>query len=94
MTWIIIFLGSVSLGWLAPAIGRAEGLKANIIGVNIASDRRPVATIKISDAKGKPLDLADLDAGSIKLTIAKIQIGKNGESEYHNYILTRIVGKD
>jgi hypothetical protein len=90
----MMFLGSVFLGCLTPAVGRADGLKANIIGVNIGSDRRPVATMKISDAKGKPLELADLDAGSIKLTIAKIQTGKSGESEYHNYILTRVVGKD
>jgi OmcA/MtrC family decaheme c-type cytochrome len=88
-----MFLASILLGWLAPAVSRADGLKATIVGVDIGSDRRPVATIKISDAKGKSLELADLDTGSMKLTIAKIQTGKSGESEYHNYILRRVVGK-
>lgn len=52
-----------------------------------------MATIKISDAKGKPLELTDLDAGGIKLTIAKVQNDKNGENDYYNYILTRVVGE-
>lgn len=73
MTWILMFLASILLGWLAPAVSRADGLKAIIVGVDIGSDRRPVATIKISDAKGKSLELADLDAGSMKLTSRKFK---------------------
>ena len=38
-----------------------SGLKAEITGVSIPANRRPVITFKISDAKGKALDLDDLD---------------------------------
>jgi OmcA/MtrC family decaheme c-type cytochrome len=88
-------LGSVLLCLVTPAPGWASaGLKAAITAVNIGADRRPVATINISDANGKPLEVEDLDAGSLKFTIAKIRIGSMGESEYYNYILRKVAGRD
>ncbi len=71
-----------------------SGLKAEITGVSIPANRRPVITFKISDAKGKSLDLDDLDPNSAKFTIAALKIGKSGENDYHNYILSKVAGKD
>ncbi len=70
------------------------GLKAEIAGVTIPGNRRPVVTIKITDAKGKPLDLEDLDPNSVKFTIAALKVAKSGEQDYHNYILAKVIGKD
>ncbi len=70
------------------------GLKAEIIGVNVSDNRRPTVTFKIGDSKGKPLDLDDLDPNSVKFTIAMLKTGKDGEKDYHNYILNKVTGKD
>lgn len=86
-----------ALSVVAVARGQSpsgDGLKAEIIGVVIPADRRPVVTFKISDAKGKPLDVADLDPDSIKFTVAALKAGKNGESDYQNYLLSKVAGKD
>jgi OmcA/MtrC family decaheme c-type cytochrome len=72
----------------------ASGLRAEIIGVSVSDKRRPVVTFKISDSKEKPLDLGDLDADSVKFTIAALKVGKDGEKDYHNYILNKTAGKD
>lgn len=71
-----------------------SGLKAEITGVSIPGNRRPVVTFKITDSKGKPLDLDDLDPNSVKFTIAALKIGKSGDSDYHNYVLSRVAGKE
>ena len=56
-----------------------SGLKAEITGVSIPANRRPAITFKISDGKGKALDLDDLDPNSAKFTIAALKIGKSGD---------------
>ena len=71
-----------------------DGLKAEITAVNIPADRRPVVTFKISDGKGKPLELGDLDADSVKFTIAVLKAGKSGDSDYQNYLLNKVAGKE
>jgi OmcA/MtrC family decaheme c-type cytochrome len=95
--WLILFL-IIVLSITASAGVHAQpvqsGLKAEIIGVTIAANRRPVVTFKVSDAKGKPLELEELDPNSVKFTIAVLKIGKGGESDYQNYILTRVPGRD
>ena len=82
----------------APALhsqDRSEGgLKAEITGVSIPASRKLVVTFKISDLKGKALELDDLDANSVKFTIAALKVGKSGETDYHNYILSKVAGKD
>src|SRR5215467_9184982 len=70
------------------------GLKAEITGVSVPPGRRPVVTFKISDLKGRPLELEDLDPNSVKFTIAALKTGKSGEHDYTNYILTKVSGKD
>ena len=69
------------------------GLKAEIIAVSI-SGSRPVVTFKISDAKGNPLDIADLDPNSVKFTMAVLRKEKDGGQDYYNYILTKVAGKE
>ncbi|HEY2988527.1 MAG TPA: OmcA/MtrC family decaheme c-type cytochrome [Candidatus Binatia bacterium] len=70
------------------------GLKAEITGVAIPANRRPVVTFKITDAKGKPLELEELDPNSVKFTIAALTVAKSGEQDYRNYILAKVAGKD
>src|SRR4030095_15565960 len=68
--------------------------EAEIINVTIPANRRPGVTFKVSDAKGKPIELEELDANSVKFTIAVLKAGKAGESDYQNYILTKVSGRD
>ena len=58
------------------------------------ADRRPVVVVRITDSKEQPLELSDLDADSIRFTIAAIKTDNSGETRYHNYILTRVSGKE
>jgi hypothetical protein len=81
--------------WPAAAFAQGHpGIKATIIGVAIPSHRRPVVTFKIADSKGQPLEQSDLDEDGIRFTVATIKVGANGETHYHNYILSKVTGKD
>jgi len=71
-----------------------DGLKAEIVGVKIPDNRRSVVTFRVNDSKGKPLNIEDLDPDSVRFTIAAVEVGKNGESDYHNYILSKVAGKE
>ncbi|HEY7319175.1 MAG TPA: OmcA/MtrC family decaheme c-type cytochrome [Candidatus Binatia bacterium] len=85
----------VSLGWSAAICAQSgPGIKATIIGVTIPAHQHPVVAVKITDAEDHPLGLSDLDANSIRFTIAAIETERSGETRYHNYILTRVVGKE
>jgi OmcA/MtrC family decaheme c-type cytochrome len=70
------------------------GVKAKIIAVTIPAHARPVVTFKIADSKGQPLELSDIDEGSVRFTMATIQAGPNGATRYYNYILTKVTGKE
>jgi OmcA/MtrC family decaheme c-type cytochrome len=74
--------------------GPAEGLSAAISEARIRADRRAVVTIKLSDGNGLPIELADLDADSVKFTIAVLQSTTTGANSYHNYIVTKVAGKE
>jgi OmcA/MtrC family decaheme c-type cytochrome len=93
------FLADFLLGLLLslpPSVDAqsAPGLKAVIDGVKLDAERRSVVTFKLSDSQGKPLDLNDLDPNSVKFTIAAIKEDKNDATRYHNYILTKVSGKE
>lgn len=95
--WRILLLFVFAGVMAAPAVHAQpvqNGLKAEIINVTIPTNRRPVVTFKVSDAKGKPIELEELDANSVKFTIAVLKAGKAGESDYQNYILTKVPGRD
>ncbi|MDP2602234.1 MAG: hypothetical protein Q8S00_06525 [Deltaproteobacteria bacterium] len=51
---------AVALSVVGVARGQSgpdDGLKAEITAVSIPADRRPLVTFKISDSKGRPLDV-------------------------------------
>jgi OmcA/MtrC family decaheme c-type cytochrome len=75
-------------------VSSAQGLNTEITGVRISADRRPAVTLKISDGQGRPLEFSDLDQGSIRFTVAAIKAEGNGQTSYHNHILTRVTGKE
>jgi OmcA/MtrC family decaheme c-type cytochrome len=94
---VLLLMSALTFATAPPADCQSVadgGLKAEITGVAIPADRRPVVTFKIADAKGKPLDLEDLDPNSVKFTIAALKVGKSGEQDYRNYILAKVTGKD
>ncbi len=90
----ILLLGT----WLSlPAsvdAQNAPGLKAEIKGIKLSADRRLVVTLKLSDGQGKSVELTELERNSIKFTLASIKEEKNGATSYHNYILTKVSGKE
>src|SRR3989304_3113710 len=45
----------------ASAVSYGLDVKATILKVDIGSDRRPVVTFKLTDEKGTPLKISDLD---------------------------------
>jgi OmcA/MtrC family decaheme c-type cytochrome len=55
---------------------------------------RPVVAVRITDSKEQPLELSDIDADSIRFTIAASKTDKSGETSYHNYILSKVAGKE
>jgi len=93
----IIFIG-LFLTTATPAadgqVPAAGGFKAEITSVAIPVDRRPVVTVSVSDANGKALDIQDFDPQGVKFTIAALTQGKNGEADYHNYVLAKVPGKE
>lgn len=92
---IVVWLAALSSGLSGVTYaGPNKGLRAEIVEARIGADRRVVATIKLSDGNGQPLDLADLDRGSVKFTIAALRVKKSGETAYHNYIANPVVGRE
>lgn len=71
-----------------------SGLKSEILNVVVSANRRPLVTFKISDLKGQALELEDLDPSSVRFTIAALKSGAAGELDYHNYVLSKVAGKD
>jgi hypothetical protein len=94
-SWQALFLFMFMVA-AAPTTGQSSvgGLRAEITAVTISANRRPVVTFKVSDAKGRPIQLEDLDPDSVKFTIAVLKAGKSGEGDYQNYILTKVAGRD
>jgi len=94
--WQTLFLIMLMLSGLASVHAQSPlgGLKAEITTVMIAANRRPVVTFNVRDVKGKPIDLDDLDPNSVKFTIAAQKVGKSGERDYQNYILTKVIGRE
>ncbi len=98
MQLVLMLIFIFGLTFTTPAVNAQSaadgGLKAEITAVSIPGNRRPVVTFKISDLRGKPLELDALDPNSVKFTIAVLKIAKSGEADYSNYVLTKVAGKD
>jgi OmcA/MtrC family decaheme c-type cytochrome len=69
----------------APAIVKADGLVATITAVMIMPDNRPMVTFKITDSKGQPLAISDLDTYP-RFTIDYIAVDAANLTSYVNYI--------
>ncbi len=69
------------------------GLKLDISKVEIGSDNKPVVTFKMTDATGNPLKVSDLDANSLRFTMAKIVSDTaSGLTHYENYFVQDVKG--
>ena len=89
-----LWLASI-LAW--PLLLNAQNtarVSVSITGVKVAGDHRPVVTFNLSDSKGTRLDISNVDGNSLKFTIAVIKPETNGATNYHNYILTKVSGKE
>ena len=62
--------------------------------MKIGADGRAEVMVTITDGQGKPFALIDLDANSVKFTIAAVKADNTGATNYFNYILTKVSGKD
>lgn len=85
----------------AGAVGKAApvppgpGLKMEISKVDIGADNKPVVTFKLTDSQGNPVKVSDLDANSLRFTLAKIVADKEtGLTGYENYFVTEAKGTD
>ncbi len=77
----------------SAALPPGPGLKMDISKVEIGSDNKPVVTFKVTDDKGNPVNVSDMDAGSLRFTIAKIVSDtSSGLTRYENYITTTVKG--
>ena len=85
----------IAICWssLIPADAK-EGVTAEILGVRIPADLRPVVTFRIADSKDLPLELKDIDEERLQFTISVIQEEKNGSTRYHNYVLAKVSGHE
>jgi OmcA/MtrC family decaheme c-type cytochrome len=70
-----------------------DRLNVQITSVKLTLDRRPAVIFKVTTAKDNLAELADLDAESVKFTIAAIERDTNGDTRYHNYVLAKVSGK-
>jgi len=69
------------------------GLTIQVTDVSLPADRKAVVTLKVTDAQGRPLSLGDLDTGSLRGTIARIDTdAATGLTNYFNYILVNNTG--
>ena len=93
-TYLSLAALAVFLHWPASIFAGNPAMKAKITGVTISIHRTPLVTFEITDSKGQPLDLSDIDEGSIRFTIAALIAEASGESRYQNYILKRVTGKE
>ena len=50
-----------------------------------------MATFRVTDEQGQPLNLSDLDAGSVRFTIARIDVdAATGLSKYTSYVTATV----
>jgi OmcA/MtrC family decaheme c-type cytochrome len=70
-----------------------SGLKLNISKVEINTDSKPVVTFSLTDDKGIRVRPSELDANSLRFTIAKLVPDKEtGLSNFDNYIVLDVKG--
>jgi OmcA/MtrC family decaheme c-type cytochrome len=73
-------------------VASGEGLQMMIDSVRIGGDRKPVVDFTLSDAEGKPLEIADLD-GPPSFVLGWIETDPStGLTRYQSHILRTVAG--
>ncbi|MBI2864157.1 MAG: OmcA/MtrC family decaheme c-type cytochrome [Chloroflexi bacterium] len=88
----LVHSNSVVNGESTPATG---GVKLAITSASIPGDRKPVVSFKLTDAKGSPLRLTDVDANSLRFDIAVLkQETGTGRTFWENFVVNQVQGRD
>ena len=82
----------VASGSTNPA---GDGVSLKITGTSIPTDLKPVVSFTLTDAKGSPLRLSDVDDGGLRFLIAAIQVDpETKNTKYVNYVVNTVTGRD
>lgn len=80
----------VASGDNPPATG---GVKLKIAAASIPADLKPVVNFSLTDAKGSPLKLSDIDDGGLRFLIAAIATDpETKNTKYVNYVVNNVKG--
>lgn len=70
-------------------------MKLTITAASIPSDLKPVVAFNLTDAKGSPLRLSDVDEGGLRfLNAAIVPDPDTNSTKYVNYVVNRVTGRD
>lgn len=73
----------------------SSGVKLAVTGASLPGDRKPVVSFKLTDDNGSPLRLSDLDANSLRFTIAVLkQEDGTGRTFWENPITNAVRGAE
>ncbi len=72
----------------------AGGVNIKITGVSIPNDRKPVVTFRLADDAGRPLQLSDVDQGSVRFTIARLETDtQTSTTQWVNFVTGTVQGR-
>lgn len=96
---VAVILGGLSFAFEPQAIlAQAEpgdGLRAEILNVEIPSDRKPVVTFRLTNAAGAALTVEQMDANSVRFIITHLQQDpETGLSELLSYTVSSVAGRE
>ncbi|MBI4331560.1 MAG: OmcA/MtrC family decaheme c-type cytochrome [Chloroflexi bacterium] len=78
----------------AAGVPVGPGLKGKITKVEIPADRKAVVTATLTDDRGNPMPLSELDANSFRFTIGHLQVDPDtGLSVWLSYVLADVRGQ-
>lgn len=87
----LVVLASTSAFGQTLSVG--DGVRLKVESATIPADLKPVVTFRVTDVKGTPLRLADLDANSPRFAIAAIQVDPaTNLTRYVNYVVNAVTG--
>lgn len=94
---LLLLLGVLLAGLGTQAIfaqtAPGEGLRADISKVEIPADRRAVVTFRLTDGRGSPLRLEDMDANSVRFVMNRtVRDPETGLTELLAYTVNTVRG--
>jgi len=95
----LIILGAAALlasqSLVALGADTSGGVKLKITGASIPSDLRPKVSFTLTDAKGSPLRVSDVDQGGLRFLIGAIATDpETKNTKVVNYVVTTATGND